>query len=310
MNLNPSNLKKIFSPHLFAGIIGLILIAAASLKSYNIQLFIREIMAYQIITDPLMLTFGAWGLIITEFVLGTSLLIYYRPKITISLTAILFAVFLGAITWALFTGVTEDCGCFGSWAKRSPSGAIIEDLVMVVVLALAWPRRNRPVNKGSRIKPFIIMLALITGILLPVCFGAPVNELFAIGKEEGKAKEKLFALQDLVGVDLKNGSFLFVVFSTDCSHCRETVEEFNRLARKTDLPRVIALSSDSEDQRASFIQELKPVYPVIGIKEDDFYRLLGTGLTPRSMLVVKQHVLKTWDEEVPSVEAINGALGK
>lgn len=310
MNINPLNLPKFFSPRVFAGIIGLILITAAGLKSYNIQQFIREIMAYQIITNPLMLTFGAWGLIITEFVLGTSLLIYYRPKVTISLTGILFAVFLGAVTWALITGVTEDCGCFGSWAKRSPAGAIIEDLVMVGVLALAWPHRNQPVNAGSRIKPLIIAAALIAGIALPICFGAPVKELFAIGNGKGKAEENLFKLQDLTGVDLKNGSFIFVVFSTDCSHCRDSVEEFNRIARETGLPKVIALSSDPENQRASFIRELKPVFPVMGIKEDDFYRLLGTGLTPRSILVVKQHVLKTWDEEVPGVEAINEALGK
>jgi len=206
--------------------------------------------------------------------------------------------------------VTEDCGCFGSWAKRSPAGAIIEDLVMVGVLALAWPRRNQPVNAGSRFKPLIVTLALIAGIALPICFGAPVKELFAISNGKGKAGENLFKLQDLAGVDLKNGSFLFVVLSTDCSHCRDSVEDFNRIARKTDLPKVIALSSDSEDQRASFIQELKPVFPVMGINEDDFYKLLGTGLTPRSMLVIKLHVLKTWDEEAPSVEAINEALGR
>jgi hypothetical protein len=310
MLLQQSNLYKIFSSRVFAGIIGLILITAAVLKSYNLQLFIREIMAYQIITNHLMLTLGAWGLIITELVLGASLLIYYRPKITISLTGILFAVFLGAIIWALITGMTEDCGCFGSWVKRSPRGAIIEDLVMVGVLALSWPRKSQPVGAGSRIKPLIITLALIAGIVLPICFGAPVNELFGINKGEGNAKGNLFSLQNLAGVDLKNGSFLFVLISTDCSHCRDSVEEFNRLARKTDLPKLIALSSDSEDQRASFIKELKPEYPVIGISEADFYRILGTGLTPRSMLVVKQYVLKTWDEEVPSVEAIKGALEK
>jgi len=294
----------------FAGIIGLILIAAAVLKSYNIQLFIREIMAYQIITNHLMLTLGAWGLIIIEFVLGTSLLVYYRPKIAIPLTGFLFAVFLGAVTYALITGVTENCGCFGSWVKRSPRGAIIEDLVMVAVLALSWPRRTQSANSVSRIKPFIVLAAFVAGIVLPLSFGAPVKELAGIGEGAGSSKENLFRLNNLAGVDLKNGSFLFVLISTDCSHCRDSVEEFNRIARKTDLPKVIALCSDSEDQRASFIKDLKPIFPVMGIQEDDFYKLLGTGLTPRSMLVVKQHVIKMWDEEVPSVEAINGVLLK
>jgi hypothetical protein len=305
-----SNFRRIFSPRLLAAVIGIILLTAAILKAYNIELFIREIKDYQIISDRLMLIAGAWGLIITEFVLGTSLLIYYRPKVVIPLTLSLFVIFLGAVTWALVTGVTEDCGCFGSWVKRSPGGAIIEDLVMVAILILSWPGRSYPAQNNSRIKPLIIIIALIAGIVLPISFGAPVKELIGISDGQGTAKENLFTVQGLAGVDLKNGSYIFVLIGTDCSHCRDSVEEFNRIARMTELPRLIALSADSEDQRASFVKDLKPVFPVMGIKEDDFYRMLGTGLTPLSLLVVKQHVLKTWEEEVPTVDAIRLVLGK
>jgi hypothetical protein len=310
MNLHELNFRKIFSPRLLAAVIGIVLLTAAILKAYNIELFIREIRDYQIITDRLMLILGAWGLIIAEFILGTSLLIYYRPRITIPLTLSLFVIFLGAVTWALFTGVTEDCGCFGSWVKRSPGGAIIEDLVMVAILILSWPGQNYRVMKSSRTKPLIIVIALIAGIVLPISFGAPVKELMGISDGQGAAKENLFTVQGLDGVDLKNGFFIFVLIGTDCTHCRDSVQDFNQIARKTDLPKIIALSADSEEQRNSFVKELKPVFPVMGISEDDFYRLLGTGLTPRSILVVRGHVLKMWEEEVPGVDGIKQALGK
>lgn len=309
MKLNISNFRRIFSPRVLAAVIGIILITAAVLKAYDIELFIREIRDYDIITNRLMLILGAWGLIITEFILGTSLLIYYRPRIAVPLTGLLFAVFLGAISWAMVTGVTEDCGCFGSWVKRSPGGAIIEDLVMVAVLILSWPGRSYPMADRSRIKPFIIVISLIAGIMLPITFGAPVKEL--LGGQAGVAvKEDLFTVQGLKDIDLKNGSFIFVLIGTDCQHCRDSVEELNAMAGKTDLPKVIALSADEEDQRVSFVEELKAVFPVSGITEDDFYRLLGKGLTPRTILVRRQHVIKTWDEKIPTAAAIKEALGK
>jgi hypothetical protein len=82
------------------------------------------------------------------------------------------------------------------------------------------------------------------------------------------------------------------------------------LGTSTYLPTVIGLSSDVEDQIALFIDDLEPAFPVLKISEDDFYRLLGIGSIPRSIMVVKQHVLKTWDEEVPDITSIREALGK
>jgi hypothetical protein len=310
MTLHEFNFRRIFSRRLFAGLIGIILLTAAILKAYDIELFMRQIRDYQIITSHVMLIISAWGLIITEFVLGASLLVYFRPKITVPFSIALFCMFIGATLWAWITGVTEDCGCFGSWVKRSPSGAMIEDFVMLGILFLSWPGRDYQSSGGSRFKPFIVIAALLAGIILPVVFGAPVKELVGIGKGEGKSEEDLFTAQGLEDVDLKNGSFMFVIIGTDCSHCRDSVEDFNRLAEKTDLPKFIGLSADPEEQIDSFIEELEPVFPVLRITEDDFYRLLGMGATPRSMLVVKQHIIMTWDEEVPAAADIREALGK
>jgi hypothetical protein len=302
--------RRVLLCRLFAALIGVVLLTAAILKAYDIELFMRQIRDYQIITGNTILTISAWGLIITEFVLGASLLLFYRPKTAVPLSIILFCIFIGATLWAWITGVTEDCGCFGSWVKRSPSGAMIEDLMMLAILFLSWPGRDYLPGVMPRVKPLIVSAALLAGIILPVIFGPPVRSLLGIEKGEGASKENLFTVNGLKDVDLENGSFVFVLIGTDCSHCRDSVNDFNRLAKKTGLPGFIALSADPEDQIDSFVQELEPVFPVLQISEDDFYRLLGMGATPRSMLVVKQHVIRTWDEEVPAAAAIMEAMGK
>ncbi len=309
MILNVFKFRRIFSPRILAAAMGIVLVIAAIPKISNMDLFIRQIRDYQVITNHTLLILSAWGEIIVELVLGAALLVYYRPRITVSLSIALFCVFIGAVLWAWITGVTEDCGCFGSWVKRSPGGALIEDLIMLGILFLSWPGRDYQEAGASRVKTLIITAALVAGLILPAVFGAPVKELTGIGGGKGASQEDLFNLQVPGDLDLENGSFLFVVIGTDCSHCRDSVEEFNMLARKTGLPKVIALSADPEDQIDLFIEELEPEFPVLKITEDDFYRLLGMGATPRSILVNKQHVITAWDEEVPAASSIMEALG-
>jgi len=310
MTLHLSDLRRIFSPRILAALIGIVFVIAAIPKISDMDLFVRQIRDYQVITNHTLLILSAWGEIIAELVLGAALLVYYRPRITVSLSIALFCVFIGAVLWAWITGVTEDCGCFGSWVERSPGGALIEDLIMLGILFLSWPGRDYQPGGGARVKTLIISAALLAGIILPAVFGAPVKELAGIGGGKGASQEDLFSLQGLGELDLENGSFLFVIIGTDCSHCRDSVEEFSRLARKADLPKVIALSADPEDQIDLFIEELEPEFPLLKITEDDFYRLLGMGATPRSILVVKRHVITAWDEEVPAASAISEALGE
>lgn len=302
--------RRIPFRRVLAAAAGIILLSAAILKAYDIELFMRQIKDYQIITGDILLVLSAWGLIIAEFVLGVSLILYYRPGITIPLSIALFCVFIGATMWAWITGVTEDCGCFGSWVKRSPAGAMIEDLLITGALFLAWPGRDCRENKSSRIRPAIVTLSLFAGISLPIAYGGPVQDLLGIERGWGAADKDIFSVQGIEDIDPKNGSFLFVLVGTDCSHCRDSVRDFNRLAGKEGMPEIISLTSDAEDQIDSFIGDLEPEFPLRKISEDDFYRLLGTGTTPRSILVVGRHVLRTWDEEVPAAAEIAGALVK
>jgi len=309
MNFRKFSFRGIITRRVFAAVVGIILLIAAVLKSYDIELFMRQIKDYRIITDHLHLMICAWGLITAEFALGASLIVYYRPRISVSLSIALFCMFIVATTWAWVTGVTEDCGCFGSWVKRSPSGAMIEDLFITGALFLAWPGRDYKSGAGSSVRLSIVIAALIAGITLPVVYGAPVQDLLGIEREEGAEKDNMFSVGALEDIDLKNNSFLFVLIGADCQHCRDSVKAFNRVAKNSDLPQIIGLSADDQDQIDAFIDDLEPAYRVLRISEDDFFRLLG-GATPYSILVVDRHVIRTWDEEVPTVAEITEALGE
>lgn len=63
---------------------------------------------YGIISQQIVLALSAWGLIGLECALGVGLLVFYHPRLTFSLTAMLLLTFIGATRWAWLTGATED----------------------------------------------------------------------------------------------------------------------------------------------------------------------------------------------------------
>lgn len=160
-----------------AGAVGLILVAASVLKATDVDLFVKQLGDYGIISQHSVLVLSAWGLITLEFGLGVSLLIYYRPKITLTFAGMLFLVFLGGTGWTWLSGSTEDCGCFGDYVKHTPRQAVVHDLIFLGATVLAWLGSLRGKTAESRVKVMTVVVACVVGLLLPVAFGFPVSKI-------------------------------------------------------------------------------------------------------------------------------------
>jgi hypothetical protein len=177
--------KELFNPtawppwvsRVLAAAVGLILIAASVLKATDVDLFVKQLGDYGIISQHTVLVLGAWGLICLEFGLGVALLISYRPKITLPLAAMLFLVFLGGTGWSWLSGSTEDCGCFGNLVKHTPRQAVIHDLLFLAATVLAWLGSLHGKTGQSRVKSLTVVVACVVGLLLPVAFGFSVSKI-------------------------------------------------------------------------------------------------------------------------------------
>jgi len=99
-----------------------------------------------------------------------------------------------------------------------------------------------------------------------------------------------------------------VLMSTECLECRESVFDLNIIADTKDMPHVIALCSNTEEQILEFREEFQPFFDVTKIKENDFYQLLGNGDIPRIILINKGDVVKAWDNGVPDIGDIQDSL--
>jgi hypothetical protein len=286
---------------LLAGAVGIVLIVAALMKATDMALFVRQIKDYGIITHPLFLMLGAWGLILIECIFGTALLIFYRPRITIPISASLFLIFIGVNIWAWMTGVTEDCGCFGTWIMRTPGEALIEDLVLLAALFLTGLGIRRSRIPVSRAKLGIVSGMCLVGLVLPIVIsGVPSSWVMAPHMYAIEAELKQLRVQGLEDIDLKNGEYLIVLMLTDCIHCQEIVLDLNELGEQTDLFKIIALSPNDKKQREIFIQTFNPSYPIGQIDPRAFLQLLGDSDVPRIMLIKNGRLLYIWDEEMPN----------
>ena len=295
-------------PRLIAGAVGIVLLSAAVIKMTDIDLFIRQMRDYGIISNYLLLSITARGLIAFECTLGVGLLLFYRPKLTLLLTSSLLLIFVVVSGWAWLTDATSDCGCFGAWVKRTPAQAVTEGLVL---LALTVTARviSRPSRKSeARPKVWAIAVACFAGLILPLVFGPPVTRVDANQTRTGDIFLGDFQIEGLDGIDLDHGDYLLVLMDTDCSHCRDAVAALNWLAEDSDLPEVLALSSNGEEQLKRFRKELQVIFPIGHITEEDFRRLLGDGNVPRTFFVRDRMVQEVWNTEIPDEDTIKSMV--
>jgi hypothetical protein len=108
-------------------------------------------------------------------------------------------------------------------------------------------------------------------------------------------------------IALNNGTYLVVVMDTGCDHCQETIPELNVLAETPGLPPIVGLCVNGESERMAFVDEFQPVFPLGQIEDNVFWRLLGDGDMPRTILTHDGTVKQVWDLNPPTADAV-GAL--
>jgi len=289
---------------LLEAIIGVILLLAGVLKAWSPMDFGRQIADYGIITQPAVVTALAWLMIVVECALGTALIVGYRRRIAVPAAIALVIMFLGAVGWAWYTGSTEDCGCFGSWAKRTPAEAFLEDFGMLVMITGAWVlSRREPVR--FRIWRFgAVAASILAGIAITAVAGNSDRQSAdpMVRLRAQSATKKQFAGLKVSGldVDLQRGSHLVMLMDTGCTHCQQSVPEVNRLSAVPDLGAgVVALCSNSQKDVDWFNGKFRPEFPLGRISYEDFMRLFERGKTPRLMLIRDASVVRIWDGTVP-----------
>lgn len=301
---------KFSASRVIAFLLGAVFLVSGLAKTPDMMTFIAQVKAYGLIGNHTAAAVSAWALVAFECALGTALVVGYRLRITLGATLLLLLVFLGATVFAWHTGVTEECGCFGTLLPRSPAKAALEDGAMLLLaLAALWMvwGEGGPVSKT---RPWLVLAAGLTGVLLPVALGFPVFDALAPSRHEGTPVGKV-SFMGAEPVDLEHGKYLVALMDADCLHCQEAVPMLNGLENQAQysgdapgVPRIIALCMNGHEERAFFTETFLPAYPLYQVSPDDFYRLLGDAQTPIYLLIADGRLIHVWKERVPDFQEL------
>lgn len=296
---------RVWAARLIEVLIGAVLLTAGLLKAYQPLDFIQQITDYRIVTAPAPVKIIAWVMIAVECALGTALIVGYKRRIMIPVTMGLFVLFLGAVGWAWYSGATADCGCFGSWVKRTPAQAFLEDTLLLFATCAAWAlSRHEPV----KLRPFrlgAVMAALIAGLTMTaVASNSQRQSSDPVARLQAQASQPS-PLQGIaisgLSTDLLRGFHLVALINTGCEHCQAAIPELNQLsAQLKGSPPIAALCSNKEQEVTFFQEHFSPQFPIGRVSYDDFMRLFERGKAPRIVLFGNGAVVKIWDGIVPS----------
>lgn len=284
-------------------LIGGILLIAGLLKAWEPLEFVQQITDYKIITAPGVVKVLAWVMIAIECGIGTALIVGFRRRLMVPIACGLFVIFLGTVGWAWASGATADCGCFGSWVKRTPAEAFGEDLLMLGALVAAWFMNRREVRHYQGMRLGFVAAAVLVGLgVTGWASQSARNSSDPVTRLQAKQQTPFSNLEvALVPVDLNKGTHLVVLIDTGCSHCQASVPGFNQLMVQTkNSPPLIALCSNFEEEVKTFKNTYQPGFPVGIIARPDLLKLLDTGGTPHTLLVKDGFVLHVWDGQIPT----------
>lgn len=295
-------------PRLLAGSVGLVLLVAGFLKATDMMYFIRQLKGYGIISHPYLLVMSAWGLIALQCALGAGLLVFYRPKLMLTLSTVLWLTLLAGTVWAWITGATQDCGCYGPWLKQTPREATRENGILLAITFVTRMIYAQSGVRQARYKAWTVGIASLIGLGLPMIFGFPISGVVHTNSKDLSSELGELQTRGLKPMDLSRGTHLIVLIGTECLHCQEAVPELDMLAEEEDLPPLVALSPNDEQERRAFLEEFHPLFPVGQISEEAFLRLLGDGELPRIILLHDGHAREVWDQTVPDMERLKELL--
>jgi uncharacterized membrane protein YphA (DoxX/SURF4 family) len=285
--------------------LGAVLILSGGVKALDLNLFVRQIQSYGLLTHPQLTALAAWVVTSLECFLGAALLINYRPRQTVGLAFALLVAFTLLTLYALFKGGVEDCGCFGALVQRTPLQAVFEDGILLLLCLIAW--KGAPVGsvKPVGVRGLAVFSVVVMAAIVPFYSGLP-SALMRDGSPESAGIWTELQVEGIEGLDFGKDTHLVVLMSVECQHCQEAVPELAMLMDELqEQPlTVVGLGQDSLEDVRGFVAEWAPPYPIGRIESGIFWTLLAEAKLPRIFLVSGGGAVGVWDTVIPTADEI------
>ncbi|MCH2176424.1 MAG: hypothetical protein MK193_11930 [Lentisphaeria bacterium] len=277
-------------------LVSIVFIGAAIGKAQSVALLEKDIfsffnMAYD--TTNYSVRILARLLIGLEVGLGLALLMpYARKKVFIPATFLVTLGFTFYLFILLFRGVTEECGCFGSWIKMTTEMSIAKNVVIMGVLAWAYKIYEMKDDKNFNWVPAVSwILSLLVFIVI-----LPMKQLPVISPNSGKVD--IVTSGPFPGVQWENETLaddaIVAFFSVSCDHCKEVATAMTE--QLDQLPPIYMAMSGDETLMEQFWAETGLDVPYVFVDDEVFFTFIGE-LPPRVYKIEKGKIAFYKDAE-------------
>ena len=163
----------------------------------------------------------------------------FLKRIIIPSTILMLVVFSLHLTYQVFLGDTENCGCFGELIPMSPLQALIKNIITIVILGFLY--KNTEDDKEHNFSKLSIQLFII--LLLMFAF-IPVQ---TIGKNKRVSGFSEYVVSD---INISDGKKILCFFDAGCEHCMEAAKSLTAITSEIEyFPQIHIIFSDSEAEK-------------------------------------------------------------
>ncbi len=297
-------------------VVGVVFVAAAALKAWDLEAFAFQIRYYHVLTSPPALVAAAIGSVAWETLLGVALIVGLRLRgWTFAAVAATLAGFTGLVLYAWYYYDLQDCGCFGSLVPLGPGATAAKNAVLLVLTFWAWfgLRAGRARIEGTLWQhPWLKGCVVVVSCVLVLIAGL-LHKPFAqvtgnLNNPDGTDGPSLVFKVEHEGqtYDTSTGEYLLAFLSDTCDECRAEAPMLNDLLYIPEMPAVIAFMLVKNEET---LEEFRSLAEFPAIEMDALQWSQYIKLTPpRFYLVRDGKEITHWDEHLPTVESILAAL--
>ena len=163
----------------------------------------------------------------------------YIKKLVVPSTILLLLIFSIDLSIKIFSGDTENCGCFGQLIPMTPLEALIKNIFTLLLLFYIY--KNVEDKKDSN---FLLLLSSYLLILVMMF------SLLPIPSNSSAKQMSSFSSYVEKDFDINNGKKILCFFDAGCEHCMDAAKSLTSISEEIiDFPDVHIVFSDTEEAK-------------------------------------------------------------
>ena len=163
----------------------------------------------------------------------------YLKKVILPLSIIMLVVFSLHLSYSIFLGDSENCGCFGELIPMSPLQALIKNIITIAFLVFLYRNTEESgKNSCSKLSIQFLSILLLMFALLPVQ---------TVGKNKRVSSFSEYVVSD---INMNEGKKILCFFDAGCEHCMDAAASLTTLSNSiSNFPEIHIIFSDLEEDK-------------------------------------------------------------